>query len=309
MAPRLFVLLPRLVVVCAVFVLATGTLTYAAQKKLAATPPAPTTEAPAAPIVKLVPDVQGQAYVFAKGILEDHGFAWRVEGAVQGFAANTVVEQVPAAGTRVVDTGSPTIVLRLADNPSYADDGTPENLSPYRGSAIRLADTPAAPVTAPKSAKPAAKQKPAAKPKPGAKAKPAAKPKPTAKPKPAAKPNRAAKPKPATKPKAVAQSRPPAFVVAGAPKEPVDELSLPARARKLSAWLATHPRPTDRAVHHWLVQHAWVVTGAKFGWWRGKEALRILIAADRRAQKAWGVGERSERIARAALAQVEAASP
>ena len=52
-----------------------------------------------------------QAYVFAKGTLGDAGFAWKVEGAVQGFASNTVAAQTPAPGTRVVDTGAPTIVL------------------------------------------------------------------------------------------------------------------------------------------------------------------------------------------------------
>ena len=36
-----------------------------------------------------VPDVTGQAYVFAKGILQDHGFAWHVTGPVMGYAANT----------------------------------------------------------------------------------------------------------------------------------------------------------------------------------------------------------------------------
>ena len=314
MAPRIFVLLPRLVVVCAVFVLATGTLTYAAQTQLTPTAPAPPPAAPAEPRTQLVPDVQGQAYVFAKGILEDHGFAWRVEGSIQGYAANTIATQSPAPTTRVVDTGSPLIVLRLADNPSYADDGRPENVSPYRGTPIRLADAVAAPPAA--APKPVAKPKPAVeratKPKPVAKPKPAVEP--ATKPKAVAKPKRAAKPAPARKDARAAASkpkpeqRPRAFVVPGAPKEPLDELSLPARAQKLHAWLATHPKPTDAAVHHWLVQHAWIVTGAKFGWWRGEDALRILIAADRRARKVWGVGGRSERIARAALAQVEASS-
>ena len=63
----------------------------------------------------VVPDVRGQAYVFAKGILEDAGFAWRVPGA-RGFAANTVVGQSPLPGTRVVDTGAPLVTLRLADD-------------------------------------------------------------------------------------------------------------------------------------------------------------------------------------------------
>jgi len=100
--------------------------------------------------------------------------------------------------------------------------------------------------------------------------------------------------------------RPPAFHVAGAPKEPLREIALPVRARRLSAWL-TPGRSLSRAhLHHWLYQHNWIVTGAKFGWWRGAAALRTLIRVDRRVESQWGVGYRSEAIARQALAEVEA---
>jgi hypothetical protein len=85
-------------------------------------------------------------------------------------------------------------------------------------------------------------------------------------------------------------------------------MPLPRRARALGAWLTKHPRPTDANVAHWLYQHAWIVTGAKFGWWRGAEALRILIAVDNRVIKNWGIGTRSRTTARAALAEVEAKS-
>ena len=84
-------------------------------------------------------------------------------------------------------------------------------------------------------------------------------------------------------------ARPPAFVVHGAPKEPLDELPLPERARALGRYVASH-RHTAAAVNHFLYQHAWIVTGAKFGWWRGSQALEILVAVDRQAQKAWGRG-------------------
>ena len=100
--------------------------------------------------------------------------------------------------------------------------------------------------------------------------------------------------------------RPPAFHAPGAPKEPLDEITLPARARRLDAWLTPGRSPTAANRHHWLYQHAWVVTGARFGWWHGAEALRELIAADRVAQKRWGIGRRSELVARSALAEVEA---
>ena len=100
--------------------------------------------------------------------------------------------------------------------------------------------------------------------------------------------------------------RPPAFHVPGAPKEPLDEMTLPARARRLEAWLTPSRSLTSATLHHWLYQHAWVVTGARFGWWHGAEAIRTLIRVDRRVEARWGVGYRSEAAARQALAEVEA---
>jgi len=99
------------------------------------------------------------------------------------------------------------------------------------------------------------------------------------------------------------RQRPAAFRVTGAPKEPLDEIPLPARARRLEAWV-TRRDPTVANQRHWLYQHAWIVTGARFGWWHGAEALRILIRVDRRVESEWGVGYRSEAVARGALAAV-----
>jgi PASTA domain len=94
--------------------------------------------APARKQALVVPNVQGQAYVFAKGTLEDAGFAWRVTGG-NGFAANTVVAQSPKAGTRVRDTGAPLITLTVVRNNSYPELGAPDNRAPYRGTAVRIA--------------------------------------------------------------------------------------------------------------------------------------------------------------------------
>jgi hypothetical protein len=91
-----------------------------------------------------------------------------------------------------------------------------------------------------------------------------------------------------------------------APKEPLDEIPLPARARRLEAWVTRSRDPTAANRHHWLYQHAWIVTGARFGWWHGAEALRILIRVDRRVESQWSVGYRREAVARGALAAVEA---
>jgi beta-lactam-binding protein with PASTA domain len=85
-----------------------------------------------------VPQVTGQAYVFAKGILQDAGFAWHIIGPVQGYAGNTVVAQEPAAGSVVVDTGAPTITLTLVRNRSYQERGTPDDKAPYGGTAVLL---------------------------------------------------------------------------------------------------------------------------------------------------------------------------
>src|SRR5919199_2247176 len=174
-AARLAALLPRLVVAVLVLLLGTATFTYAAERRIASAPP-PAAK-PVAPPVLVVPNVEGQAYVFAKGILEEAGFAWRVDGSVHGYAANTVVEQRPLPGTRLVDTGAPLVVVRLASN-GKVDRGRPDDRSPYAGTEIRLAGIAAAePAAQPRLSKPkAVTRKPAAR-KAVPKRKPASKPK------------------------------------------------------------------------------------------------------------------------------------
>ena len=273
---------PRVVVIVSVVVLASATLTLAATSTVSAPVPA-AAEPAAAPAALVVPDVRKQAYVFAKGTLEQAGFAWKVVGPVQGYAANVVVTQTPAPGAQVVPDGSPVVVLTLGRNSDYDEEGLPENVSPYPGKPPKLVG--AKPLNAPAVAKPAAAKPAAAKP---AAAKPAA-----------AKPAAA---KPAAKAPA---ARKPAFLVPGAPAEPLDELALDERARRLASWLERNPEPTDASVNHWLYQHNWIVTGAAYGWARGAEALRTLVEVDRRVQELWGIGARSERLARRTLANVE----
>ena len=134
---RLLKQLPRLIGATGVWLLLTAAITYAAAPT-AAPKAAPATPQVSAPTALVVPDVRGQIYVFAKGMLEDAGFAWRVSGAVQGYATNRVAAQTPAPGTRVLDTGSPTIRLRLAHG-TYAQVGTPEDAAPFAGTRLRLA--------------------------------------------------------------------------------------------------------------------------------------------------------------------------
>ncbi len=272
--------MPRAAAIACGVGLCMATIAYAASSTVStptATPATPVVAAAPDPLV--VPDVRKQAYVFAKGTLEQHGFAWRVEGGVPGFAANIVVSQSPVPGTRLVPDGAPTIVLRLSRNGAYKQEGVPENVSPYPGKAARVFGV--------------------AKPKPR-KAQPAAAVKTAPVAKPAAKPT--------TKPAAKPSVRKPAFTVAGASKEPTDEILLSVRAKRLAAWVEAHPQRTPANVNHWLYQHNWIVTGAGFGWSDGAEALRTLVAIDARVQKLWGVGARSEQIARHALTEVEARS-
>ena len=93
----------------------------------------------------------------------------------------------------------------------------------------------------------------------------------------------------------------------GGTAEPLDEMPLPDRAKALGRYVASHPA-NAASVNHFLYQHAWIVTGAEFGWWRGAEALKLLVAVDRQAQQRWGHGAKSESLARAALARVKAKS-
>jgi hypothetical protein len=303
MVARLPAFVPRIAVIALVALLATAGLTYAAEQTLVSTPAPTAAPAPVqARAVLVVPDLRRQAFVFAKGALQDAGFAWRVVGGAKGFAANVVVSQSPAPGTRVFDTGAPLVKLTLVRNSKYTQGGLPEDSSPYRATAVQLASAaslavpeaaPAPTTTAPAATTPAPATTTPAAPATAAKPKQAA-----ASSKPAAKP---AAPK-----TAYPQIRPVAFAVAGAPKEPLDEMPLPDRATALGHWLAAHPKPTDAAVRYWLYQNAWVVTGAKFGWWRGAEALRILIAVDRKAESGWGIGTKSQAAAVQALSAVEA---
>lgn len=131
------VLLRGVIATFAGLLIAGGTLTLAADRARTQRPTlAPA--APAAPAALKVPNVTGQVYVFAKGILQDQGFAWHVAGPVQGYAVNRVAVQRPRAGSLVLDTGAPTITLMLARNASYVERGTPEDDAPYTGTAIGL---------------------------------------------------------------------------------------------------------------------------------------------------------------------------
>lgn len=291
MLARLTMLAPRFAALIVIWLLAAASITFAAGGDQTEETPEPTPTAAETPDVLRVPDVRGQTYVFAKGILQDGGFAWRVEGPVKGYAANLVSNQDPAPGTRVVDNGAPTVVVRLELNPDYPERGLPENASDYRGTPIVLlrdwdgadaAEPPAETVPtepAPATTTPAATAPTETEPAPA--------------------------PQPVPAPQPEPSYRTPDFQVPGAPREPADEMPLPERALLVERRLSGDRRPGRWLVGYWLYQHAWVVTGASFGWKDGDRALRILIRLDERLEREFGFGAKSAAVARRTLAEVE----
>jgi hypothetical protein len=290
MAARLTALLPRLLALTVIWLLGAATYTLAADT--VPTPKQEATKAAAAkPHVLTVPDVRRKAYVFAKGILQDAGFAWRVEGSVKGFAANSVAVQSPSPGTRVIDNGAPVVVLSLAKNSAYGESGLPENSAPYKGTRVVLVsdwardqvdtstdatttvETATAVTTTEETTTATTTTAPAAT---------------------------------TTEPEQGEKTRKPDFEVPGAPAEPADEISLPARAKALQERLGGSKKPSPHLINFWLYQHSWIVTGARFGWHHGAEALRILIKVDQSLERRFGFGAKSEVVARRALAYVEA---
>ena len=307
MADRLPALLPRIAAIVLLGLALTATLTYAAGRAPTATgTPVAAATPKVAPLV--VPDLRNQAFVFAKGALEDGGFAWRVNGPVHGFAANTVVGQSPAPGSKLVDTGAPLVTLTLRRANGYAETGIAEDTSPYAATAVRsteLASTlgPAVPALTTATAKAPASTARRAK-APATAAKPVGKAATTAK---TVKAPRTVK-TPRTVTTARPQRRPRAFTVAGARPEPLNEMPLPDRAKALRTWLEAHPHMTRANVAHWLYQNEWIVAGAKLGWWHGADALATLVAVDRRTQQLWGIGAKSAVLAQRALGEVQSKS-
>ena len=302
MAARIAMLAPRFIALVVIWLLAWASFSLAQGGTQTTPPPAPVVVEAEKPDVLVVPDVRRQAYVFAKGILQDAGFAWRVSGDVDGFAANTVLVQTPAPGTRVIDNGAPVVSLRLARSSQYAERGVPENSAPFSASKVVLLkdwqaeqkkNAPPAPEAAPAETAPATTT-----PAPTTTAPAETTPAPATEPTTTAP---AAAPPPAQDP----AYRKPDFTVSGAPQEPADEMPLPARARALEERAAMLKKPTRRFVNFWLYQHTWIVTGARFGWKDGDVALKTLIRVDGSLQARFGFGRRSQAVARRALAYVE----
>ena len=238
------------------------------------------------PPTKVVPGVIGQPYVFAESTLQQEGFGWKVVGSVAGWAGVTVSSQIPAPGTKVVDTGAPLVTLRLVKPKGYVTQGAPENSSPYAGTKIMFSASSTGTGQSTTSAQTTTTGTFSTS---------------TTK-------STSTLTSTSTSTKTTtsqAETRPPAFTIAGAKSEPLDEIPLLQRAKNLSTWLDSHRQASAASERYWLFQHAWIVTGAKFGWWHGAQALEILIAVDKRVEALWGMGAASEREARQALAYVE----
>jgi hypothetical protein len=296
MAARLTALLPRLFALTVIWLLGAATYTLAADTVPTAKQDKKA-EAASKPHVLTVPDVRKKAYVFAKGILQDAGFAWRVEGSVKGFAANSVSVQRPAPGTKVIDNGAPVVILSLSRNAAYGESGLPENSAPYKGTRVVLVSDWARdqiPTTS-GSTETASTETGATT---------------TTETAPTTTESAATTTEPVattTEPDQTGgDTRKPDFEVPGAPVEPAGEMPLPDRARALQHRLAGSKKPPQRLINFWLYQHSWIVTGARFGWHDGAEALRILIKVDQSLERRFGFGARSEVVARRALEYVEA---
>jgi hypothetical protein len=274
----------RVLVLAALCTVVGAGLTVAAARESASAPSYVFTTAPLP--TKTVPNVVGQPYVFAESMLQENGFGWKVVGKVAGWSEARVLQQSPSAGTDVVDTGAPVVELQLSLPEKTLQRGTPVNESPYTATKIMLPSG----IGSSTSLRAAEQQTTT-----GATSTNAT----TAS-------ETGAAPKHQSKPvSSEASTRPRAFVIAGAKPEPLNEIPLPLRAERLRAWLDSHPHVTNAEVRYWLFQHAWIVVGAKFGWWHGAQALRILIGVDERAQVLWGIGAKSENEARQALEFVE----
>jgi hypothetical protein len=322
---RFSVIAIRLVVLVGVWLLGTSTLSLAQENAVdpsvigeQAAEVQPAAEEEILPLV--VPDVRGLPYVFAKGILDDAGFAWKVSGDVDGFATNVVATQSAKPGTKVVDNGAPTLVLTLETNPAYEEIGLPSDESPYAGTKLVLvsgaspkpAEVEDEPVSDDLTEATEAGDEPYAETDTESAA---AEPGETTETEPA---TETTEPEPAAETTDVdvtldadvaveadnSTARPPAFVVAGAPKEPLDEIPLPRRATQLGSWLKNVKKLTPASVDHFAYQHAWVLTGASFGWWHGAEALRTLIQVDQELERKFGGGDQYEAEARTALREV-----
>ena len=294
MAVRLATLLPRAVVVALIWVLAPRRSRSPRTTTIVGpSTPSSTAGAAAAQPELVVPSVSGQAYVFAKGILEDSGFAWRVVGSVHGYSSNRVLTQSPAAGTRVVDTGAPTdraAARARAPTPSTAGPST----SLRTAARDPLADLAAA--TRPGGSR----TKPTAKPLPSRSRKPVVKPKGSRSPS-----------RSRSSPRSVA----PARVHARRRAEGAARRDHAAGPRAPPPGWARQPPEDRRERAHWLYQHAWIVTGAQFGWWHGAQALETLIAVDQQRRAAVGHrrqergGRHAPRSPRSAAKRDENAAP
>ena len=204
---------------------------------------------------------------------------------MRGYAANIVVSQSPAPGTRVIATARRSSSLRLEPKRLYAQTGEPEDARP-------TGRQPPPALGSARTATPTATKRPG-----DSRATPAA-----TKAAPRRRMRSRAAKTAAAKPAATA---PPAFEVAGRPKEPLDEMSLSDRAKQLAAWVERIR--TDRrerrplALPAQLDRHRREASAGG----DGADALRTLVAVDNRVQKLWGVGAQSEQVARQTLAKVK----
>ena len=98
----------RLALLALIALLSTAAISFAAS---GGGTPATSSAAPAPAAKQLirVPDVRGKAFVFAKGMLEDSGFAWRVARRHGRLPGERRRRPEPHRGHARVDNGMPTV--------------------------------------------------------------------------------------------------------------------------------------------------------------------------------------------------------
>ena len=84
MVPRIGLPARPVAILAALVALGSAAVAYAAGQQRQAPTVHQRTPTPTPPVLT-VPDVTRQAFVFAKGTLEDSGFAWKVAGSVQAM--------------------------------------------------------------------------------------------------------------------------------------------------------------------------------------------------------------------------------
>ena len=216
------------------------------------------------------------------------------QGSREGLRRQHGHDAVAGAGRRVVDNGAPVVIVTLRRSTEYAERGVPENVSPYDGTSVvllkRLArragpgrDGPRGPRPPPLRLRP--------RPQPLRPRRPL-----RLRPRHPRRPRSRRRSRPRT---AIARRTSPCRRPGRAQqRDPAAERAKNLQRRVSGAQVES---PARSSWGNWLYQHAWIVTGARFGWADGDVALQTLVQVDRSLYVRFGFGAKSEQVARSTL--------